>query len=235
MRGLFAGPGADLGWNPAPAEDDERRLRRAALLRALVLVARDPAEIARATERFREHLQHPLALDPNLLDIVVAAAAREADEKRFEELRERARTELDPAAKRRYLHALAMVEDPRLVDRAVGLALDPFVQMQDFASYLGTLLGNRAGRESAWRLVQTRWDEVRAKADSPMILRRLVEALGNLPERRHLEEVEKFLVAHELPPAKQAVAQTLERLRADVALRDRLLPEVAAFLRGPRS
>ena len=235
VRGLFAGPGADLGWNPAPAEDDERRLRRAALLRALVLVARDPSEIARATERFREHLQHPLALDPNLLDIVVAAAAREADEKRFEELRERARTELDPAAKRRYLHALAMVEDPRLVDRAVALALDPFVQMQDFASYLGTLLGNRAGREPAWRLVQTRWDEVRAKADSPMILRRLVEALGNLPERRHLEEVEKFLVAHELPPAKQAVAQTLERLRADVALRERLLPEVAAFLRGPRS
>ena len=235
VRGLFAGPGADLGWNPAPAEDDERRLRRAALLRALVLVTRDPAEIARATERFREHLQHPLALDPNLLDIVVAAAAREADEKRFEELRERARTELDPAAKRRYLHALAMVEDPRLVDRAVALALDPFVQMQDFASYLGTLLGNRAGREPAWRLVQTRWDEVRAKADSPMILRRLVEALGNLPERRHLEEVEKFLVAHELPPAKQAVAQTLERLRADVALRERLVPELAAFLRGPRS
>ena len=235
VRWLFAGPGADLGWNPAPAEDDERRLRRAALLRALVLVARDPAEIARATERFREHLQHPLALDPNLLDIVVAAAAREADEKRFEELRERARTELDPAAKRRYLHALAMVEDPRLVDRAVALALDPFVQMQDFASYLGTLLGNRAGREPAWRLVQTRWDEVRAKADSPMIMRRLVEALGNLPERRHLEEVEKFLASHELPPAKQAVAQTLERLRADVALRERLLPEVAAFLRGPRS
>src|SRR3989440_10052160 len=233
VRGLFAGPGADLGWNPAPAEDDERRLRRAALLRALVLVARDPSEIARAAERFREHLQHPLALDPNLLDIVVAAAAREADEKRFEELRERAPTQLDPAAKRRYLHALAMVEDPRLVDRAVALALDPFVQMQDFASYLGTLLGNRAGREPAWGLVQTRWDEVRAKADSPMIMRRLVEALGNLPERRHLEEVEKFLVAHELPPAKQAVAQTLERLRAGVALRERRGPEVAGVLRGP--
>src|SRR5207245_4307705 len=219
-------------WHPGPAEDDERRLRRAAVLRALTLVARDPTEIARATERFQEHLQHPFAIDPNLLDIVVAAAARDADEKRFEELRERARSELDPAAKRRYLHALAIVEEPRLVDRAVALALDPFVQMQDFSSYLGTLLGNRAAREAAWRLVQTRWDEVRTKADSPMILRRLVEALGSLPERRHLEEVEKFLVAHELPSAKQAVAQTLERLRADVALRDRLLPEMAAFLRG---
>jgi len=67
-----------------------------------------------------------------------------------------------------------------------------------------------------------------------MLLRRLIEALGNLPERRHLDEVERFLGAQELSPAKQAVAQTLERLRADVALRERLLPELSAFLRGKR-
>ena len=189
--------------------------------------------VADATARYQRHVaRHSHAVDPNLLDIVVAAAARTADEKRFQELRELARTEIDPAAKRRYLHALAMVEDPRLVERAVDLALDPFVQMQDFASFLGALLGNRAAREAAWRLVQTRWDEVRAKADSPMILRRLVEALGALPERRHLNEVESFLAAHPIEAAKQATAQTLERLRMDVALRERLMPELAAWLRS---
>src|SRR2546430_5602875 len=52
--------------------DDERRLRRAAVLRALALVARAPASIAEATGRFNEHLAHPGTLDPNLLDIVVA-------------------------------------------------------------------------------------------------------------------------------------------------------------------
>ena len=49
-------------------------------------------------------------------------------------------------------------------------------------------------------------------------------------ERRHLEEVEKFLASHELTAARQAVAQTLERLRADVALRERLQPELDAAL-----
>src|SRR5207237_173762 len=155
IRSLFAGVGADLGWDPAKGEDDERRLRRAAVLRALALV-----------------------------------------------------------------------------QRAVDLGLDPFVQMQDFASYVGTLLGNREAREAAWRLVQSRWEEVRRKGDSPMILRRLIEALGSLPERRHLEEVERFLAAQELSPARQAVAQTLERLRADVALRERLLPELSASIAG---
>ena len=47
---LFARSGADLGWEPAAGEDDERRLRRAAVLRALVLVARDPAVAADAVE-----------------------------------------------------------------------------------------------------------------------------------------------------------------------------------------
>jgi len=233
VQKLFSRAAAELGWDPSPGEEDERRLRRAAVLRALALVGRDPAAISDAVARYRRHVaKHPHAVDPNLLDIVVAAAARRADDNRFEELKELARTELDPAAKRRYLHALAMVEDQKLVPRSVGLALDPFVPMQDFASYVATLLANRAAREEASKLLRTRWDEVRKKGDSPMILRRLVEALGSLTERRHLVEVEKFLAEHELPPAKQAVAQTLERLRADVDLRERLQPELSAALRS---
>ncbi len=235
VRSLFDGAGADLGWDPKPGEDDERKLRRAAVLRALALVARDPEVVAAAGLRYQTLRAHPAAVDPNLLDIVVAAAARAADAQRFEELKARAASELDPAAKRRYLHALAMVEHPELVPRAVELSLDDFVQMQDFASYLGTLLANRAAREAAWQMVQTRWDEVRKKGDSPMILRRLVEALGNLPERRHLEQVESFLAAHPLESARQAVAQTLERMRMDVRLRERLMPELATWLGTPRS
>jgi len=209
-------------------------LRRAAVQRALALVARDPAAVESAVEQYQRYL-HKHAVDPNLLDIVVAAAARVADEKRFEEIKARAASEIDPAAKRRFLHALAAVENPRLIGRAVELALDDFVQMQDFSSYVGTLLANRATREAAWSLVQTRWDAVRKKGDSPMILRRLIEALGALPDRSHLAQVEKFLAEHELTPARQAVAQTLERLRMDVALRERLMPQIADWLRkGPR-
>ena len=84
----------------------------------------------------------------------------------------------------------------------------------------------------AWQLVRTRFDEVRAKADSPMLLRRLVEALSALPERRHLDEIVTFLEQHPIDGAKQATAQTLERLRMDVALRERLVPQVSAWLRA---
>ena len=228
-----ASAAAKLGWGTGgDGEDDETRLRRAVLLRALVLLARDPAGVAEAALRAAAPHAAPPTLDPNLLDVVVTAAARSADEARFEDCARRARTETDPAAKRRFLHALARVETPALVQRAVELALTDDVPMQDFTSYVGVLLGNRATREAACRLIRDRWTETRAKADSPMILRRLVEALGALPERRHLAEVEAFLAAHPIDGAKQATAQTLERMQMDADLRDRLLAPVGDWLRA---
>jgi len=155
-----------------------------------------------------------------------SGGAPEADDTRLR----RATTELDPASKRRFLHALARAEAPGIVSRAVGAAMTELVPMQDFTSYLSVLLSNRATREEAWRLIRDRWSEVHAKADSPMLLRRLIESLGALPERHHLAEVEAFLAAHPIAAAKQATSQTLERMRTDAVLRERLMPEIAAWL-----
>ncbi len=228
---MYGQRAAKLGWSPAPNEDDEIRLRRAVLLRALVVTARDANAVAEADKRL------PAAgstgdVDPNLLDLVVTAAARRADEARFEDLRARAKTETDPASKRRYLHALARVEENALPARAVDLALSDDVPMQDFSSFVSVLLGNRATREATFAMIRDRWTETRAKADSPMILRRLVEALAGLPERRHYDAVRTFLDAHPIDGAKQAIAQTLERMQMDATLRDRVLPRITAWLRS---
>jgi puromycin-sensitive aminopeptidase len=229
VAGLYGARAAELGWAAPPEEDDETRLRRAVLLRALVLLARDRAAIAEAERRFPPAAGPP-SVDPNLLDVVVTAAAREADDVRFIDLRARARTETDPATKRRYLHALARAERPPLAERAVELALSDEVPMQDFSSYFASLLSNRATREGAFALLRDHWAETRSKADSPMILRRLVESLATLPERRHFDEVRAFLDAHPIDGARQAIAQTLERMRMDADLRDRILPRVGAWL-----
>lgn len=237
---VFAKAALSLGWPAAhgATEPDDTRLRRAAVLRAIVLLARVPSFVAEAERQYLASVAPaspsaaamPVLLDPNLLDIVVTAAARGADGARFDDLVRRATTEIDPASKRRFLHALARVENPALVDRAIATALTDVVPMQDFTSYLSVLLGNRATREGAWELIRDRWPEVRAKADSPMLLRRLVESLGNLTERRHLDQVERFIAEHPIESAKQATAQTLERMRTDVTLRERLIPQVSAWL-----
>ncbi len=65
-----------------------------------------------------------------------------------------------------------------------------------------------------------------------MLTRRVVEAIGALVERRHLEEAEAFLAAHPLEEARQAIAQTLERLRQEVSLRERAQPAALPLARA---
>jgi puromycin-sensitive aminopeptidase len=223
-----------MGWDPVAGETDQDRLRRAALLRAVAGVARSRSVLAETAPRVDRVLNgQRTALDPNLVDTAVAVSARDGGGELFDRFRAAFPKEADPAVKRRYLLALTAFETPGLAERAQGLLLDPVVPLQDFASFVQGLLANRAAREGGWALVRDRWSEVTEKvAQAPMLLRRVVEALGNLRERRHLDEARAFLNAHPVPEAQQAVAQTLERLAQDVALRERLGPEVTVWLRG---
>jgi puromycin-sensitive aminopeptidase len=234
VRALLGPALAACGWEPGPGEGDGVRLRRAALLRAVGLVGRDPAVAREARARLDRYLAgEGSALEPNLHDAAVAMVARDGDGARFDQLRERFRAEADPAYKRRYLVGLGLFEDPALAGRARALALTDAVPLQEAASFVAALLGNRTAREETWRMLQDRWADVEAHlSGAPFLLRRVVEAVGQLPERRHLEEATAFFAAHPVPPARQAVAQTLERMRQDVALWERCGPEVARWLAG---
>jgi puromycin-sensitive aminopeptidase len=234
VSGLLGPQLAATGWDAAPAEPDVQRLRRAAAVRALGIVARDPAVVAEATARLDRWIAGDrAALEPNLHDAAVTLVARAGDAARFDAFRALFAGETDPTFRRRWLLALASFEAPDLADRGIALAFGDGVPLQDTSSFVAALLGNRTAREPFWARLRQEWDVVHARLRAaPMLLRRVVEAMGALVTRRHLEEVEAFLAAHPLEEARQATAQTLERLRQDVELRDRTQRALGAWLAG---
>jgi puromycin-sensitive aminopeptidase len=231
---LFTPQLAATGWDAAAGEPDAVRLRRAAAVRALGLVARDPAVVEEARARLDRWLDgERAALEPNLHDAAVTMAARHGDAARFEAFRSLFAKETDPAFRRRYLLSLASFEEPPLARRGVDLGFSEEVPLQDTASFVGALLVNRATRDRAWERVRSDWERLHGRlAAAPMLLRRVVEAMGALVERSHLEEATAFLAAHPLEEARQAIAQTLERLRQDVALRERTRNAIGRWLEG---
>jgi puromycin-sensitive aminopeptidase len=236
VQGLLAPQLAATGWDAAAAEPDVQRLRRAAAVRALGLVARDPAVVAEARARLDRWIGGDrAALEANLHDAAVSLVARGGDAARFEVFRSLFKAETDPTFRRRWLLALASFEDPALAARGIELAFGDAIPLQDTASFVATLLANRTAREPFWARLRADWDVLHARLRAaPMLLRRVVEAMGALVERRHLQEAELFLAAHPLEEARQATAQTLERLRQDVALRERTQAAVGAWLSGRR-
>jgi puromycin-sensitive aminopeptidase len=226
-----------VGWGGAPSEPDAVRLRRAAAVRALGMVARDPAVIREASDRLDRWLAGDrAALEPNLHDLAVTLAARAGDRVRFDRFHELFRKETDPAFRRRYLLALGAFEDPVLAAEGIErLYAQDGVPLQDTAFYAGSLLGNRVAREPAWARLRRSWDPLYGRVKgAPMLIRRLIEAIGALVERRHLDEAEAFLASHPLEEARQAIAQTLERLRQEVSLRERAGESLSRWLRRPR-
>ncbi|HSM91412.1 MAG TPA: M1 family aminopeptidase [Anaeromyxobacteraceae bacterium] len=234
VAGLFGPPLDRVGWEPAPGEEDAVRLRRAALVRAAGLVGRAPAVVAEATARLDRFLAGERgALEANLHDAAVVMAARGGDAARYERFAALAERETEPTFKRRYLYALAAFEEPSLSARAIELAFSDRLPLQEAAGFAGALLGNPAARGPFWEQLRARWAAFHGRlAHAPMLVRRTVEAMAALVTRAQLEEVEAFLAAHPMEEARQAVAQTVERLRQDVALRERSLPAVGRWLGG---
>jgi puromycin-sensitive aminopeptidase len=162
---------------------------------------------------------------------VVSIGARAGDAAQFDRFFERFRTETDPAFRRRFLVALAAFEAPEPAGRAQELIFTDTIPLQDLATFAGSLLGNRSTREGFWKKLREQWEPFTARlSGAPMLLRRVIEGMGNLTERRHLEEAEALLADHPVEAAQQATAQTLERMRQDVALRERTQGMISAWL-----
>jgi puromycin-sensitive aminopeptidase len=203
-------------------------------VRAVGLVARDPATAAEAAvrlERFTGGARG--ALEANLQDAVVAMTARGGDEARFAAFQALYRQETEPAFRRRWLLALASFEDVALAARAVDLAFGDGVPLQDWASFAAGLLSNRTAREPFWARLRAEWPAVTTRlANAPMLLRRVVEAVRSLTEPRHLEEARAFFAANPVEPARAALEQTLERLAEEVSLRERCSAAIRGWLAG---
>jgi puromycin-sensitive aminopeptidase len=208
------------------------KLRRAALVRAVGGVARSPEALAEARPRVERVLRGDKnALEPNLLDVAVGMVARAGDRSLYEKLLEKMPGEPDPATQKRYLVALTSFEDPALAEASRKLLFSDKVKTQDVSTFVSGLMSNRTGRDAWWAELRTRWTDVMARTGgAPMLLRRVVESLGALRERKQLDEARALLSASPVDEAKQATDQTLEKLSQDVALRERAMPEVKAWL-----
>jgi puromycin-sensitive aminopeptidase len=233
VRARFGDAFHAIGWDAAAAEGDLDRLRRAALLRAVGVVGRDEAAVGEATARLERFAAGDRgALEPNLVDAAATMAARGGDAGRFDRFQARFEREVEPAWRRRWLLGLAAFEAPLLVERSLQLLFGEGVPLQDWASFVATLLANPAARQPTWARLRAEWPKVAERlANAPMLMRRVVEAAGQLTTRHELEEARAFFTAQPIPSAKAAVAQTLERLAEDVELAERAGPELGAWLK----
>ena len=111
-----------LGWDPRAVEPPAAGNLRASLITALGDL-NDQKIIAGCRERFAKYLTSPESLAPDLRPPVFAIVGRYADEKAWNQLHELGLKTTSVEEKQNYYNALAGATDPKLVNKALPIAL----------------------------------------------------------------------------------------------------------------
>ncbi len=159
---------------------------------------------------------------------VVSQLLRPGD---FDALLERYRTAATPQEEMRSLGALAGFPDVDLCLRTFDLAMTE-VRSQNGFAVLGSLLANPVGNQAVWTRLTESWEAVleRFPKNAPP---RIIEAIPALcGDAEFAERAIAFLDAHPLSSGPRRVAQSVERLRINVAYGSRERAGLADSLRA---
>ncbi len=225
---------ARLGRQARPDDSDRDRERRGVLLEAAGVLGADPeilafsrSVVAGAGPEAGEAAGPPV--DPSVLAaaIDVVAAAGQADD--FDEYVARFRASTNPQEELRYLYALAGFDQPDLVDRLVAMCLTDEIRSQNAPYVLGRTMANRDHGPRAWAHVRDHWDEINQRFPSNSIVR-MLSGLRSLWSPEVAADVYAFFENHDVPQGDKQLAQHLERLEVNVALRARASQALAHHL-----
>ena len=215
---------ADLGLDPpADGEDERTGELRATLLRLRGTVADHAATI----EACRQRLDDP---DPTLAAAALSVVAAHGDAEDFAWVRRRFETASDPQTEQRHLAALADFGDRELVRTILEGTLDGSVRTQDGPYLIRRALANRVCGPEAWDFLAGHWDRLLGIFPTNYSLARMLEGVTALDRAEVAAQVHAFLAEHPLPQGAKQVAQHLERLDINVALRARESDRLAATI-----
>ncbi len=206
-----------LGDEPADDDSDRDRALRGVLFEALGVLGADPDAHARARVLLDAGALDP---DPALVAAAVNIVAASGTADDFDHFVARMRVAATPQEELRYLGALADFPDPELMRRLLAMSITDEVRTQNAPLLLRRALTNRDNGELAWFFVADEWETINSRFPSNSIAR-LLEGVRSLSKPSVAPEVFVFFEDHEVPQGDKILAQHLERLEVNVALRAR--------------
>ena len=218
---------ADVGLNPPPVGGEDERTGE---LRATLVGLRGAtADHAPTIAACRERLDHP---DTTLAAAALGVVAAHGQADDFTRIRQRFETASDPQTEQRHLAALADFPDADLVRTILQGTLDGSVRTQDGPYLIRRALANRDCGPQAWDFLAEHWDRLLAIFPTNYSLARMLEGVTTLDQAELAAQVHDFMAAHPLPQGARQVAQHLERLDINVAVRARESQRLAASVLG---
>ncbi len=231
VRDTYGARARALGWKAQAGDDEDTRLLRRSLVALVAIQGEDPVLGGEAVDLAQRWLEDPRAVDPDMLDVVLTAAARNGDRALFDRFRDEAAKAKDRLKRQRLLGALASFKDPAIVKEALALVLsDTF----DSREAMGLLFGARQSEKThalAYAFAKENFDGLLKRTPTEVAGFFPFIAAGFCdPDKR--ADVESFLRprVEALPGGPRNLDQVLEGIDLCEAFRSAQQASVVSFL-----
>lgn len=202
------------------------------LLRGVAFLAAglsgDRSVINIANQMFNRGLKH---LDPNLRSAVYTVVAKHGSNSQVEQLIKLYQTSQLAIEKQQVLFALINGCQSKHQTKVLELIYSHEVRDQDRAFAVAASLMNPSLKIFAWQSLVANWGMLYQKYAHTKMSGTLLAGAQSFNTPQEVKKLQEFLKGKKLPGAKQAIAQTLEKIQINLAWKNRDQKEIAKYFR----
>jgi puromycin-sensitive aminopeptidase len=217
----LAKPALDrLGWEPSDSNSSRDLELRGLFIRLLANVGDDDLALKNAGDLHDSYLIDAGSVEPNIAAAATGIVASKGDSAQYEVFLDKHHNPSTPQEERRYQSALSAFPGEAEIDRTMAMTLDGTIRTQDAPYLLAVCMRNKEQGFRAWEFVKTNWEKINKDFPANSIVR-MLSGVTSLSKPEQAADVIAFFDDHEVPQGQLTLQQTLEKLRVNVALRER--------------
>jgi puromycin-sensitive aminopeptidase len=223
----------ELGFEARPGEHERTPTLRSLALMLLGTIGADEGVRAEAARRFDASPirgRSGAAIPPDIEAALLATVAQLLRPGDYDAVLERYRSASTPQEELRSLAALTTFPDVELCLRSFDLAMTE-VRSQNGFIVIGALLANPVGCQAVWTRMTETWDDMLQRFPKNAHPRMLESLPALCADAVFAERATAFLAEHPLSSGPRRVAQSVERLRVNLAFAQRERSRLGASLR----
>ena len=194
------------------------RKLRASLLKAAILYG-DDSTIKIAKRFFDEWVMNRFRIQPNFREVVYSTGVRFGNSKDWDFCWKKYKTSKIPSEQRLLLDALSSTRNPWLLSRLLNFSLDrDKIKPQDTVQVITDVARNPDGRLLSWRFVRENWPKILSMfGEGSFSMDSIISGVTyHFSKQFDYDEVNAFFSHVPLGSGKEAVKQSLERIRGNI-------------------
>ena len=218
-----------LGWEPRDSDSSRDLELRGRLIPMLAILGDDALAQKNARGLHDSYLRDAGSVEPNIAAAATGVVASKGGPAEYEVFLAKHNDPATPQEERRYQSALAGFPDEAEMKRTLDMTLSGAVRTQDAPYLLAVCLRNREQGYLAWQFIKDNWDRINEAFPVNSIVR-MLSGITSLSKSEHADNVLTFFEDHDVPQGQLTLQQMLEKLRVNVAYRERESERFAASL-----